>query len=71
MRSIARTFAFSLGLATTAIFLVTVGIVIWQYQAYGQDQSSCQAAATIIDHATHVDPGRSLTVRSTRGIEEL
>ena len=71
MTSIARTFAFSLGLATTAIFLATVGIVIWQYHAYGEEPRYCQAAAAILDHATHIDPGRSLTVRSTRGIEEL
>jgi signal transduction histidine kinase len=71
MRSIARTFAVSLGLATTAIFLATVGIVIWQYHAYGQEPTYCQAAAAILDHAAHIGPGRSLTVRSTRGIEEL
>lgn len=71
MKSIARTFAFSLGLAATAIFLATLGILIWQYHANAQEPTYCRTAAAILDRATDIGPGRSLTVRATRSVEEL
>jgi signal transduction histidine kinase len=70
MRSITRTLALSLGVTATAIFLVTIGIVIWFDLAREREQTYCQTAAAILNHATVVDPGRGLIIRST-GIEEL
>jgi signal transduction histidine kinase len=71
MTSIARTLTLSLGVAATAIFLVTLAIVIWLDLAREREQTYCQAAATILNHATVVDPGRDLTIRSSGEIEEL
>ena len=69
MTSIARTFAVSLGIVATTIFLTLLGIVIWRYHKDARD-SSCQAAAAILDRATDVD-GRTLTIRPTSALEEL
>jgi signal transduction histidine kinase len=71
MRSIARTFALSLGVVATAIFLFIVGVVIWQSQSRKSEPVLCQVAATILYDAAVVDPGRALSIRSTRRIEEL
>ena len=70
MRSITRTLALSLGVTATAIFLVTLGIVIWFDQARGAEQTYCQTATAILNRATVVDPGHGLIVRSA-GIEKL
>ena len=70
MTSITRTLVLSLGVTTTAIFLVTLGIVIWFDQERAQEQTYCQTASAILDHATVVDPGHGLDIRST-GLEEL
>jgi signal transduction histidine kinase len=70
MTSITRTLALSLGVTATAIFLVTVGIVIWFDLARERQQTYCQTAAAILNHATVVDPAHGLIIRST-GIEEL
>jgi signal transduction histidine kinase len=70
MTSITRTLALSLGLTATAIFLVTLGIVIWFDLAREREQTYCQAAGAILNHATVVDPGRGLIIRST-GLKEL
>ena len=71
MTSITRTLTLSLGMAAAAIFLFTLGIVIWLDQAREREHTFCQAAAAILIRATAVDPGRALTVRSTRSIDEL
>jgi signal transduction histidine kinase len=71
MTSITRTLTLSLGVAAAAIFLVTLGIVIWLDLAHEREHSFCQAAAAVLDHAAVVDPGRALTIRSTNGIDEL
>jgi signal transduction histidine kinase len=70
MTSITRTLALSLGLTATAIFLVTLGIVIWFDLAREREQTYCQTAAAILNHATVVDPGHGLTIRSI-GLKEL
>lgn len=70
MTSITRTLARSLGLTATAIFLVTLGIVIWFDLAREREQTYCQTAAAILNHATVVDPGHGLMIRST-GLKEL
>ena len=70
MRSITRTLALSLGVTATAIFLVTLGIVIWFDQARGAEQTYCQTATAILNRATVVDPGHGLIVRSA-GLEKL
>jgi signal transduction histidine kinase len=71
MTSITRTLTLSLGVAATAIFLVTLGIVIWLDQAREREQTYCQVTAAILNHATVVDPGRGLMIRSADSIEEL
>jgi signal transduction histidine kinase len=71
MTSITRTLTLSLGMAAAAIFFVTLGIVIWLAQAREREHTFCQVAAAILDRATVVDPGRTLTIRSTDGIDEL
>ena len=37
MTSIARTFAVSLGIVATTIFLTLLGIVIWRYHKHARD----------------------------------
>ena len=64
MTSITRTLALSLGVTATAIFLVTLGIVIWFDLAREREQTYCQTAAAILNHATVVDPGNGLIIRS-------
>jgi signal transduction histidine kinase len=70
MTSITRTLALSLGLTATAIFLVTLGIVIWFDLAREREQTYCQTATAILNHATVVDPGHGLIIRST-GLKDL
>jgi signal transduction histidine kinase len=70
MTSITRTLALSLGVTATAIFVVTLGIVIWFDLAREREQTYCQTAAAILNHATVVDPGNGLIIRSP-GLEEL
>jgi len=70
MTSITRTLALSLGVTATAIFLVTLGIVIWFDLAREREQTYCQTAAAILNHATVVDPGNGLIIRSL-GLEKL
>ena len=65
MTSITRTLALSLGVTATAIFLVTLGIVIWFDLAREREQTYCQTATAILNHATVVDPGHGLIIRST------
>ena len=71
MTSITRTLALSLGLTATAIFLVTLGIVIWLDLAREREQTYCQVASAILNRATVVDPGRDLTINSSSSIEAL
>jgi signal transduction histidine kinase len=71
MTSITRTLTLSLSVAAAAIFLVLLSIVIWLDMTREREQAFCQAAAAILNHATVVDPGRELTIRSTDGIQEL
>jgi signal transduction histidine kinase len=71
MTSITRTLTLSLGVAATAIFLVTLGFVIWLDLAREPEQTYCQVAGAILNRATVVDPGRGLIIRSTGDIEEL
>ena len=70
MTSIARTFAVSLGIVATAIFLILLGIVIWRNYTRARDDASCQAATAILDRATVVN-GRTLTIRSTSALQGL
>src|SRR6267378_5703526 len=70
MTSITRTLALSLGVTATAIFVVTLGIVIWFDLAREREQTYCQTAAAILNHATVVDPGNGLIIRSL-GLEKL
>jgi signal transduction histidine kinase len=70
MTSITRTLTLSLGLTATAIFLVTLGIVIWFDLAREREQTYCQTATAILNHATIVDPGHGLIIRSI-GLKEL
>ena len=70
MTSITRTLALSLGVTATAIFVVTLGIVIWFDLAREREQAYCQTAAAILNHATVVDPGNGLIIRSL-GLEKL
>lgn len=65
MTSITRTLALSLGLTATAIFLVLVGIVIWFDLARERERTYCQTATAILNHATVVDPGHGLIIRSS------
>ena len=71
MTSITRTLTLSLSVAAAAIFLVTLGIVIWLGQAREREHNFCEAAAAILNGATVVDPGAALTIRSTGSIAEL
>jgi len=71
MKSIARTFALSLGLAATAIFLATIAIAVWRSQLREYEPVVCRVAAGILYDAAVVDPGRALTIRSTRRVKEL
>ena len=64
MTSITRRLALSLGVTATAIFLVTLGIVIWLDAAREREQTYCQTAAAILNHATLVDAGHGLIIRS-------
>src|SRR5258708_4685795 len=70
MTSITRTLALSLGLTATAIFLVLVGIVIWFDLAREREQTYCQTATAILNHATVIDPDHGLIIHST-GLKEL
>jgi signal transduction histidine kinase len=70
MTSITRTLALSLSVTATAIFFVTLGIVIWFDLAREREQTYCQTAAAILNHATVVDPGNGLIIRSL-GLEKL
>ncbi|RTE95148.1 HAMP domain-containing sensor histidine kinase [Bradyrhizobium sp. LVM 105] len=70
MKSIARTFALSLGIAATAIFLTMLGIFIWRYPTEEREFRSCQVVAAVLDRATVIE-GQKLTVRSTPALEEL
>jgi signal transduction histidine kinase len=71
MTSITRTLTLSLGVAAAAIFLVTLGIVIWLDLQREREQTYCQVAAAILNRAAVVDPGSELIIRSSDGIEEL
>jgi signal transduction histidine kinase len=70
MTSITRTLALSLSVTATAIFLVRLGIIIWFDLAREREQAYCQTAAAILNHATVVDPGNGLIIRSL-GLEKL
>jgi signal transduction histidine kinase len=71
MKSITRTLTLSLGGAAAAIFLVLLGIVIWLDLTREREQTFCQTAATILNHATVIDPNRGLIIRSARGLERM
>src|SRR5712664_1230545 len=71
MKSITRTLALSLGVAATAIFVVTLGIVIWLDLEREREHTYCQVAAAILDRATVVDPGRGLIIHSAGSLKEL
>ena len=71
MKSIARTFAISLGLAATVIFLAMITIVVWQSRLREYEPVTCRVAASILYDAAVVDPGKPPTIRPTRRVEEL
>jgi signal transduction histidine kinase len=70
MTSIARTFAISLGVAATTIFLIMLGLFIWRYPTEEREFRACRVVAAVLDHATDID-GQSLSVRSTPALQEL
>ncbi|MBR0957371.1 sensor histidine kinase [Bradyrhizobium japonicum] len=70
MRSIARTFAFSLGIAATAIFLIMVAIFVSRYPLEEREFRACRVVAAVLDRATDTD-GQNLTIRPTPALEEL
>lgn len=70
MKSIARTFALSLGIAATTIFLIMLGLFMWRYPTEEREFRACRVVAAILDRATVID-GPSLTLRSTPGLKEL
>jgi signal transduction histidine kinase len=70
MTSITRTLALSLGVTATAIFFVLLGLVNWLDMAREREQAYCQTATAILNHATVVDPGHGLIIRSTN-LKEL
>ncbi|MVT77840.1 sensor histidine kinase [Bradyrhizobium cajani] len=70
MTSIARTFALSLGIAATTIFLTMLGIFIWRYPTEEREFRTCQVVAAVLERATVIE-GKNLTVRSTPALAEL
>lgn len=70
MTSIARTFAISLGIAATTIFLIMLGLFIWRYPMEEREFRACRVVVAVLDRATDID-GKNLTVRPTRALEEL
>ncbi|MCA1436073.1 HAMP domain-containing histidine kinase [Bradyrhizobium sp. BRP20] len=70
MKSIARTFAFSLGIAATTIFLIMLGLFIWRYPTEEREFRACQVVAAVLDRATVIE-GQRLIIRSTPALEEL
>ncbi|MBB4392596.1 cell wall metabolism sensor histidine kinase WalK [Bradyrhizobium sp. ERR14] len=70
MRSIAQTFAFSLGIAATTIFLIMVAIFVSRYPMEEREFRACRVVAAVLDRATVVD-GQNLVVRPTPALEEL
>ncbi|WP_456622085.1 sensor histidine kinase [Bradyrhizobium sp. P5_C12] len=70
MTSIARTFALSLGIAATTIFLIMLCVFIWRYPMEEREFRACRVVAAILDRATVIE-GQNLAIRSTPAIEEL
>ena len=64
MTSIARTFALSLGIAATTIFLIMLGLFIWRYPMEEREFRACRVVAAVLDRATEIE-GQTLTVRPT------
>jgi signal transduction histidine kinase len=71
MTSITRTLTLSLSVAATAIFLITLVIVVWLSEAREGEHHRCEVAAAILNGATVIDPGGALTIHSTGGIAEM
>ncbi|AWM02317.1 sensor histidine kinase [Bradyrhizobium amphicarpaeae] len=70
MTSIARTFAISLGIAATTIFLIMLGLFIWRYPTEEREFRACRVVAAVLDRATVIE-GKNLTVRPTPALDEL
>lgn len=70
MTSIARTFALSLGIAATTIFMIMLGIFIWRYPMEEREFRACRVVVAVLDRATMIEGGQ-LTVRPTPALEEL
>ncbi|PDT86608.1 two-component sensor histidine kinase [Bradyrhizobium sp. Y36] len=70
MTSIARTFAISLGIAATTIFLIMLGLFMWRYPMEEREFRACRVVVAVLDRATEID-GQKLTVRSNRALDEL
>ncbi|MDA9479763.1 histidine kinase [Bradyrhizobium sp. CCBAU 65884] len=70
MTSIARTFALSLGIAATMIFLIMVAIFVSRYPLEEREFRACRVVAAVLDRATEID-GRNLTIRPTSALAEL
>jgi signal transduction histidine kinase len=70
MTSIARTFALSLGIAATTIFLIMLGVFIWRYPMEEREFRACRVVVAVLDRATVIE-GQNLTVRPTPALEEL
>lgn len=70
MTSIARTFALSLGIAATTIFLIMLGLFTWRYPMEEREFRACRVVVAVLDRATEIE-GQNLTVRATPALEEL
>ncbi|WP_298245598.1 HAMP domain-containing sensor histidine kinase [uncultured Bradyrhizobium sp.] len=70
MTSIARTFAISLGIAATTIFLIMLGLFMWRYPMEEREFRACRVVVAVLDRATVIE-GQKLTVRSTPALQEL
>ncbi|WP_061025906.1 HAMP domain-containing sensor histidine kinase [Bradyrhizobium sp. CCH5-F6] len=70
MRSIAKTFSFSLGIAATTIFLIMVAVFVSRYPMEEREFRACRVVAGVLDRATVID-AQNLTVRPTPALEEL
>ncbi|WP_027576416.1 HAMP domain-containing sensor histidine kinase [Bradyrhizobium sp. WSM1743] len=70
MKSIARTFALSLGIAATTIFLIMVSIFVSRYPLEEREFRACRVVAAVLDRATDIN-GPNLTVRPTPALQEL
>jgi hypothetical protein len=71
MKSITRTLTLSLSVAATAIFLFSLVIVVWLDLVRDGMKAPCEVAATVLDRAAIIEPGRGLSIRPTHDLEKF